>query len=112
MRVVAWRPDGQVLATVGLSDETLKLWDCSEPRRISSLQVVDDLGMSPLDLAWALPLSNAIVLAGDTGEVKVLPIIDIDDMAGIIDRMILPVTRRNFTEVDALVLGVPTVTIR
>ena len=104
---VAWRPDGQVLATVGSADQKLRLWDASDPRQITPFQIMDNLGMELLDLAWAPPYYNAIALAGDTGEVRVVPIMHVDDMAGIIDGIIMPFTRKNFTEADAIFLGVP-----
>ena len=90
-----------------MADQNLRLWDASDPRQITPFQIMDNLGMNVLDLAWVPPYHNAIALAGDTGEVRVVPIVNIDDMAGIIDGIILPFTRKDFTEADAIFFGVP-----
>ena len=68
---------------------------------------MDNLGTGIVDMAWVPPYYNAIALAGENGEVRVVPIMNVDDMAGIIDGIILPFTRKNFTEADAIFLGVP-----
>jgi len=103
---VAWSPDGQTLASAS-ADGLLLLWDVTSEASMAQPQKIDVAGPGEavLSLAWT-PDGRSVAASGRGGFLKIIPYTPIDEMAGVLEGLLLPFTRTSFNEGDAVELNI------